>query len=300
LRQDERGRWVSDNGRYLWDGSEWVDLVASGPPETPEAGAVGQPSAPGPQQVARSHPASPPRRRPWLLLLGLVLLVAVGTGAVLLFSHRSSPTPRSSAPTPSVGDAVAGGLSPSPATPAVLDESQRRDRAEAALLHRTDLPGTTEERPASPTDVFLPCRAPGLTPPPGSVLVGQTVSNSDFTVYVGETIAGFPSARQAADALAQARSTISHCAPYDYRYANSPRTDHITFTDVAQPIALGDGGVYLAEVDTPANYVGTPTTYSYGYVQHGQFLVRLTLTNNSQADRPGLELLVRKTLVKLG
>ena len=295
MHQDERGRWISDNGRYLWNGSDWVDLEPkASEPDTAPAGAPGP--APGPPPPEGPHRS----RRRLLVLVGLLALVGIGVGAVVLIGDRSSSRPSSTVPSPALTAAAPGGLPPSAGAPAVLDEAQRRERVQGALLHRSDLPGTTEERAASPTDVFLPCRAPALTPPEGSVLAGQAVSNSDFTVYVGQTVVGFPTARQAAEALTGIRSAISRCAPYDYRYANSDRADHITHLDVGQPLQLGDGGVYLAEVDTPANYTGPATTYSYGYVQRGQFLVRLTLTHDSQADRPGLELLMSKTLAELG
>jgi hypothetical protein len=234
-----------------------------------------------------------------LFLTALVVLLAVGVAAVLVVGNSSTDEPGAAAPAPAASEAAPGNLPPSPSDPEVLDEAQRRERAQAALLHRADLPGTTEERPSSPTDLFLPCRTPPLVPPAGSVLVGQAVSNADFTSYVGQTVVGFPTARQAADALTQIRTTVAECGAYDYRYANSERVDRITHTDVDPNLAIGDGGVYLVEVDTPSNYPGTPTTYSYGYVQRGQFLVRLTLTNASKADRPGLELLARKTLDRL-
>ncbi len=309
MRQDESGRWVSDNGRYLWSGSEWIDLQA------PLSEALIQ--APSSQATSSQAPAEPDTtdldpvpaegrhhrsrrsRRGLLFLTGLVVLLALGVGAVLLAGRSSNDKPGTAAPAPAARDAVPGNAPPEPADPQVLDEAQRRDRAQAALLHIVDLPGTTEERPSTPTDVFLPCHRPPLVPPTGSVLVGQAVSNADFTGYVGQTIVGFPTARQAADALAQVRQVVSDCGAYEYHYANSERVDRITHTDIDQNLALGDGGVYLVEVDTPANYAGTPTAYSYGYIQRGQFLVRLTLTNNSKADRPGLELLAQKTLDRL-
>jgi hypothetical protein len=229
----------------------------------------------------------------------LVVLAAGGTGAVLLFGRNAKPTTA-----PSATGSPSASTSPDPAATAmpsdvVLDEPQRRQRAEQALLQRGEIPGATEQKPANPTDVFLPCQAPALVPPADSVIVGQTLGNTDFTIYVGQTVAGFPSKQAAADALASIRSVATSCKPYDFRYVNSDRFDRITHTDVDPALALGDGGVYLAEVDTPGNYNGAPTTYSYGYVQQGQFLVRLTLTNNSAADRPGLELLMRRTLDRL-
>jgi hypothetical protein len=306
LRQDDSGRWVSDDGRYLWNGVEWLDLEASdseGAAEAPRPGVTGHRRPRSGQPLTRAtHAGSPSHHppRPVLLLVGLLALVALGVVALLFVGNRSPARPSSTTPSPAVSDAAPDGRSPSPTTASVPDEFRRRERAQGALLHRSDLPGATEERPSTPTDVFLPCRSPALVPPAGSVLAGQAVSNSDFTLYVGQTVAGFPTTRQAAEALAQIRSAVSRCAPYDYRYANSARIDRITHTDVDPALPLGDGGVYLAEVDTPSNYAGTPTTYSYGYVQRGQFLIRLTLTNNSLPDRPGLELLMRKTIAKLG
>jgi hypothetical protein len=131
------------------------------------------------------------------------------------------------------------------------------------------------------------------------VLVGTTLSVTDFTTYLGETIVGYPTAKGAADALASLKAGVSRCAPYDYQYVGSPRVDRITHTDVDTAFPLGEAGVYLVEVDTPSNYAGTPTSYSYGYVQQGQFLVRLTITNTAKADRAGLEVLMRRTLDRL-
>lgn len=319
MRQDEAGRWVSDNGRYLWSGSEWIDLQAPDAAADTDAGptAVGQAAAdqpavdPGPSTGSgpavsrrdrrdRRNRRGRRRRRPLLALAALLVLAAAAVGLVLFLGNRSDETSTSAVPSPDAAVASPNGIAASPQPPQALDEAQRRDRAEAALLTRTDLAGTTEQRPANPTDVFLPCRVPPLTPSAGTVLVGRTVSNSDFTVYAGQTIAGYPTARAAADALAQVRTAVQGCAPYDYRYANSPRVDRITHTDVDAALAVGDGGVYLVEVDTPANYAGSPTSYSYGYVQRGQFLVRLTLTNASKADRPLLEQLLSRSLSQLG
>ncbi|HSP36962.1 MAG TPA: hypothetical protein VLR26_04335 [Frankiaceae bacterium] len=325
MRQDESGRWVSDNGRYLWSGSEWLDLEQQDQP-TPVAGTSAGAADIGPASIADADadaatpagrstsanssrgtvtsrvaaPRSPRRRRRVRLLVSLLVLVAVVIGAILVVANRSPSRPASAARTPAPGQASPGGLASSPAAPQALDESQRRARAERALVRRADVPGTTEERSATPSDIFLPCRAAPLTPPAGTVLVGQTVSNSDFTVYVGQTVAGYASTRAATEALGQIRDAISRCAPYDYRYANSPRIDGITHTDIGARLDIADGGVYLTEVDTPSNYSGSTTSYSYGYVQRGQFLVRLTLTNASRADRPGLEALMRRLLVPLG
>jgi hypothetical protein len=220
--------------------------------------------------------------------------------AVLVVGNNAGSKPTSAAPSADPGQASPGGLVSSPTAPPELDESQRRDRAEAALISSSDIPVATEQRPATPTDVFLPCRAPALAPTPGTVLVGRTVSNSDFTVYIGQTIAGYPTAGAATEALDRVRDAVAKCAPYDYRYANSPRIDRITHTDVGSPLDIGDGGLYLAEIDTPSNYSGSPTTYSYGYVRRGQFLIRLTTTNASQADRPALERLLRRMVDELG
>lgn len=319
MRQDESGRWISDNGRYLWSGTDWIDLHVPGRQATAthegdepvEARGTAEPELvapdpdPGPGADPDTHPGTGtagPRgsrsRRPLVFLTVLVLLLAAGVGAVLVAGNSSKGEP-AAAPAPAASTMAPGEQPPAPSAPDVLDETQRRDRAQAALLRRADLPGTTEERATTPTDLFLPCRKPALVPPAGSVQVGLAVSTADFTTYVGQTIVGFPTARQAADALGQIRSAISDCGIYEYRYANSERVDRITHTEIEPNFALGDGGVYLVEVDTPANYAGAGTSYSYGYVQRGQFLVRLTLTNRTKPDRGGVELLTRKMLDRL-
>lgn len=304
MHQDEAGRWVSDNGRYLWSGSEWIDLEQQ-PDATATETEAGDPAAgeraagkPAARRAARP-PGREPRRRRLLVLIGMLVLVSAGVVVVLVVGSRSGAKTSSTAPTPPVA-ATPGALPRSPSLPQVMDESQRRERGQRALVSRSDVPQSTEEQPGNPTDVFLPCRAPALTPPPGTVLLGRTVSNSDFTVYVGQTIAGYPTVRDATDALDRVRTALQQCAPYDYKYANSPRVDRITYTDVGTPLDVADGGIYLTEIDTPSNYAGTTTTYSYGYVRRGQFLVRLTLTNQSQADRPGLERLMHAVTDKLG
>lgn len=312
MRQDETGRWSSDDGRYLWDGTSWVDADADAAPsptgvtgQDPPARLSATPGARSRRRAGRDagpgedSPQHRRRVRSLVLLVVLLVLAAGGTGAVLLFGRGSTPTAA-----PAVTGSPSAASSPDAAAPAppsgaVLDEQQRRVRAEQSLLQRAEIPGATEQRATDPTDVFLPCQAPALVPPAGSVIAGQTLGNTDFTTYVGQTVAGFPSEQAAADALASVRSVADSCKPYDFRYVNSDRFDRITHTDFDQALALGDGGVYLAEVDTPGNYNGAPTTYSYGYVRQGQFLVRITLTNNSAADRPGLELLVRRTLDRL-
>jgi hypothetical protein len=334
LHQDEAGRWVSDNGRYLWSGSEWIDLATpdaaedaslddhsddaesaapvSPNPVSPEAPV--SPDAPvSPGTLEQPHPAEsdaaappgtrhrrPRPRRRGLFFFSLLLLVVVGVAAVLIVGSNAGHPPTSHAPSADPGQASPGGLASSPSASPELDEGQRRNRAEAALISSSDIPVATEQRAATPTDVFLPCRATALAPTEGTVLVGRTVSNSDFTVYIGQTIAGYPSARAASEALDRVRDAVAKCAPYDYRYANSPRIDRITHSDVGSPIDIGDGGLYLAEIDTPSNYAGSPTAYSYGYVRRGQFLIRLTTTNSSQADRPGLERLLKRMVDELG
>lgn len=321
MHQDEHGRWVSDDGRYRWSGTEWVDLEgaggAGGADDAPEwspgrvpggattaagtaTAAPAASAAPPAEGPSRSRSARPTRsRRPLLLLIGLVVLVALGVGAVLLVGRNSGPSPRSAVASP---PAVAPAPLPSSsvaAPPVALDEQQRRTRGEAALLHRPDLAGTTEERAAKPTDVFLPCRAPALGGVPGTVLLGQRVSNSDFSVYAGQTIAAYPTARDAGEALVAVRRAISRCDPYDFDYANSSRVDHITYGQYDPALAVGEGGAYLEELDTPANYSGTPTGYSYGYVQRGQFLIRLTLSVDSKVNRPELERLMRLCVDRL-
>jgi hypothetical protein len=227
------------------------------------------------------------------------VLAVVGVGSVLLVGGGSTTRPKA-APASGVPDGPPSGAAASPpAASAVLDEQERRARADAALLTRADVPGVTEQRRSNPTDVFLPCRAPAIRPPEGSVLTGSTLSTTDFTTYVGQTVVGYPTARAAADALGTLRSGVARCEPYDYQYVNSPRVDRITHTDIDPAFPLGDAGVYLVEMDTPQNYAGTSTSYSYGYVQQGQFLVRLTTTTSSKADRAGLETLMRRSLDRL-
>jgi hypothetical protein len=332
LRQDETGRWTSDDGRYLWDGTSWVDTQSAAraddapiPHDSTPQGSSGHPSSeqgagepstrtpgggsavPGAHSRRRTSRSkstegsakSRRRIRSLVLLVVLLVLAAGGIGAVLLFGRDSTPTAAPAVTGSPSAASLPGAAAPAAPSSPVLDEQQRRLRAEQSLLQRGEIPGATEQRPANPTDVFLPCQAPALVPPTGTVIVGQTLGNTDFTTYVGQTVAGFPSEQAATDALASIRSVTASCKPYDFRYVNSDRFDRITHTDVDPALALGDGGVYLAEVVTPGNYNAAPITYSYGYVQQGQFLVRITLTNNSAADRPGLEVLVRRTLDRL-
>ena len=97
MHQDEAGRWVSDNGRYVWSGSEWIDLE-----QEPSAVDTGRTEADVPPAAdpASRHPDQTPRHRRLAVLLGLLLLVAAGVIAILVVGSRSSSHPRSSAPTP--------------------------------------------------------------------------------------------------------------------------------------------------------------------------------------------------------
>jgi hypothetical protein len=96
------------------------------------------------------------------------------------------------------------------------------------------------------------------------------------------------------------RRAVEKCAPYDYAYANSSRIDHITFRGIDTHVTLDDGGVYLEELDTPANYQGSSTGYGYGYIQRGQFLIRLTVTVASKADANQMNRLLRLSSSRLG
>jgi hypothetical protein len=213
--------------------------------------------------------------------------VLVVAGAVLASgSHKSSKAIEKPVATPSP-------------TPSQLSADELTRKANAALLQTRDLPGSDTAKPVTPDDVILPCNRPNLSVRQGSVLRATSLEANDSSVFTSEAVIGLPTMQDTTDTFNRIRGVFEGCQPYDFHYDNSTNVDRVTYTDVDYAFGVGDDSVYIKEVDTPKNYSGDVTTYSYAYMRYKQFLVRITYRGREGADKDAVRELMNQVTDRL-